>query len=79
LFLKSARVELKFDVFFFPKEFVAHEKFQQLLHKKWGQRDKRVTDGGVQVQGYNIFWSEMTAFGKLAHVLQQVSEEKLEP
>ena len=22
------------------KEFVAHEKFQQLLHKKWGQRDR---------------------------------------
>ena len=22
------------------KEIVAHEKFQQLLHKKWGQRDK---------------------------------------
>ena len=22
------------------KELVAHEKFQQLLHKKWGQRDR---------------------------------------
>ena len=36
------------------KEFVAHEKFQQMLHKKWGQRDRAT--GGSGVRGYNIFW-----------------------
>ncbi len=51
------------------KEFVAHEKFQQLLHKKWGQRDRRP---GTKVQGYNIFWSEMGTFRKFVHAMQQV-------
>ena len=36
------------------QEFVAHEKFQQMLHKKWGQRDR--TAAGRGVKGYNIFW-----------------------
>ena len=34
------------------KEFVAHEKFQQLLHKKWGQRDR------INVSKINISWIE---------------------
>ncbi len=52
------------------KEFVAHEKFQQLLHKKWGQRDRLQWGDGTP--GYNIFWSEMTGFAKSVHVLKQV-------
>lgn len=62
------------------KEFVAHEKFQQLLHKKWGQRDRLHTRGEMIRQGlgnvgtgsYNIFWSEKNSFGKFAHILKQV-------
>ena len=52
------------------KEFVAHEKFQQLLHKKWGQRDRLQWGDGIP--GYNIFWSEMSTFAKAVHVLTQV-------
>ncbi len=51
------------------KEFVAHEKFQQLLHKKWGQRDRlQLSDA----PGYNIFWSEMGSFRKIIHIFKQV-------
>ncbi len=60
------------------KGFVAHEKFQQLLHKKWGQRDRlQWSDamGGVQ-QGYNIFWSEMSKFKKAMHIFKQVILER---
>ena len=35
------------------KELVAHEKFQQLLHKKWGQRD-RVHYGEWELQNLDI-------------------------
>ena len=42
------------------KEFVAHEKFQQMLHKKWGQRDRALPVGGSGVRGYNIFWYGIT-------------------
>eukprot|EP00095_Tigriopus_kingsejongensis_P000985 maker-scaffold39_size501901-snap-gene-2.9 protein:Tk00985 transcript:maker-scaffold39_size501901-snap-gene-2.9-mRNA-1 annotation:"short transient receptor potential channel 5" len=51
------------------KEFVAHEKFQQLLHKKWGQRDRLQSSN---VPSYNIFWSEKSTFSKILHILQQV-------
>ena len=51
------------------KELVAHEKFQQLLHKKWGQRDR--VHYGDEIR-YNIFWSEMSKLQKLAHLLKQV-------
>ena len=33
------------------KEFVAHEKFQQLLHKKWGQRDRMQLTGNSHDSG----------------------------
>jgi len=51
------------------KEIVAHEKFQQLLHKKWGQRDRVQYGDDIR---YNIFWSEMGKLQKLGHVLKQV-------
>ena len=51
------------------KELVAHEKFQQLLHKKWGQRDR--IHYGDEIR-YNIFWSEMSKLQKLAHFLKQI-------
>ena len=51
------------------KELVAHEKFQQLLHKKWGQRDR--VHYGDEIR-YNIFWSEMSKLQKFAHFLKQV-------
>jgi len=51
------------------KEFVAHEKFQQLLHKKWGQRDRLQWKN---TPSYNIFWSEMTGLAKFIHVLKQI-------
>ncbi len=55
------------------KEFVAHEKFQQLLHKKWGQRDRlQISDGAP---GYNIFWSEMAPISKAVHILKQVKND----
>jgi len=50
------------------KEIVAHEKFQQLLHKKWGQRDKIHYGDDIR---YNIFWSEMSKVQKLGHVIKQ--------
>ena len=52
------------------KEFVANEKFQQLLHKKWGQRDR--VHYGDEIR-YNIFWSEMSKFQKLLHFFKQVA------
>ncbi|XP_059082516.1 short transient receptor potential channel 5-like isoform X3 [Tigriopus californicus] len=51
------------------KEFVAHEKFQQLLHKKWGQRDRLQSSN---VPSYNIFWSEKSSLSKAIHILLQV-------
>ena len=51
------------------KEFVAHEKFQQMLHKKWGQRDRLQWK---DTQSYNIFWSEMNAVAKIIHIIKQV-------
>ena len=51
------------------KELVAHEKFQQLLHKKWGQRDR--VHYGDEIR-YNIFWSEMSKLQKFAHFLKQI-------
>jgi len=51
------------------KEFVAHEKFQQLLHKKWGQRDRLQWKN---TPSYNIFWSEMSGLGKFVHFLKQM-------
>lgn len=50
------------------KEFVAHEKFQQLLHKKWGQRDRIQWKN---TPSYNIFWSEMNSWAKAVHVVKQ--------
>jgi len=50
------------------KEIVAHEKFQQLLHKKWGQRDRIHYGDDIR---YNIFWSEMSKLQKLLHVIKQ--------
>ena len=50
------------------KEFVAHEKFQQMLHKKWGQRDRLQWK---DTPSYNIFWSEMKGPGKLFHIIKQ--------
>ena len=68
------------------KEIVAHEKFQQLLHKKWGQRDKIHYGDDIRCSlsqelsftsrvllRYNIFWSEMSKVQKLGHVIKQVS------
>ena len=62
------------------KEFVAHEKFQQLLHKKWGQRDRMQSKDYYRHRkhnsstpaSYNIFWSEMTSFAKFVHIIKQV-------
>lgn len=51
------------------KEFVAHEKFQQLLHKKWGQRDRVHYGDDIR---YNIFWAEMGKFQKFVHFLSQI-------
>lgn len=51
------------------KEIVAHEKFQQLLHKKWGQRDRVHYGDDIR---YNIFWSEMGKLQKLGHVVKQI-------
>jgi len=51
------------------KELVAHEKFQQLLHKKWGQRDR--VHYGDEIR-YNIFWSEMSKLQKFSHLLKQI-------
>jgi hypothetical protein len=51
------------------KEFVAHEKFQQMLHKKWGQRDRLQWK---DTPSFNIFWSEMNKPAKLFHILKQV-------
>jgi len=51
------------------KEIVAHEKFQQLLHKKWGQRDR--VHYGDEIR-YNIFWSEMSKLQKLMHFFKQM-------
>jgi len=51
------------------KEIVAHEKFQQLLHKKWGQRDRVHYGDDIR---YNIFWSEMGKLQKFAHFMKQV-------
>ena len=51
------------------KEFVAHEKFQQMLHKKWGQRDRLQWK---DTPSYNIFWSEMNAIEKLVHIIKQI-------
>ena len=51
------------------KELVAHEKFQQLLHKKWGQRDR--VHYGDEIR-YNIFWSEMSKIQKAGHLLKQL-------
>jgi len=51
------------------KELVAHEKFQQLLHKKWGQRDR--VHYGDEIR-YNIFWSEMSKIQKLVHFFKQM-------
>ena len=51
------------------KEFVAHEKFQQMLHKKWGQRDRLQWK---DTPSYNIFWSEMNGLGKIAHIIKQI-------
>jgi len=51
------------------KEIVAHEKFQQLLHKKWGQRDR--VHYGDEIR-YNIFWSEMSKLQKLVHFFKQM-------
>jgi len=52
------------------KEFVAHEKFQQLLHKKWGQRDRVHYGDDIR---YNIFWAEMGKFQKFVHFLSQIA------
>jgi transient receptor potential cation channel subfamily C protein 6 len=52
------------------KEFVAHEKFQQLLHKKWGQRDRVHYGDDIRV---NIFWAEMGKFQKIGHCLKQLA------
>ena len=51
------------------KEFVAHEKFQQILHKKWGQRDR---NQWKHTPSYNILWSEKNALAKVTHVFQQI-------
>lgn len=51
------------------KEIVAHEKFQQLLHKKWGQRDRVHYGDDIR---YNCFWSEMKPAGKLFHFFKQL-------
>ena len=51
------------------KELVAHEKFQQLLHKKWGQRDR--VHYGDELR-YNIFWSEMSKIQKFVHFFKQM-------
>ncbi|XP_023347418.1 uncharacterized protein LOC111716208 [Eurytemora carolleeae] len=51
------------------KELVAHEKFQQLLHKKWGQRDRVHYADDIR---FNIFWSEMGKTQKLCHFLKQI-------
>merc|ERR1712106_414573 len=52
------------------KEIVAHEKFQQLLHKKWGQRDR--VHYGDEIR-YNIFWSEMSKLQKFVHFFKQMA------
>merc|ERR1739838_901996 len=54
------------------KEFVAHEKFQQMLHKKWGQRDRLHWKNTPSEYKYNIFWSEMTTLSKLTHIVKQM-------
>jgi len=54
------------------KEFVAHEKFQQMLHKKWGQRDRMQWKNSPSEYKYNIFWSEMSTPTKLAHIVKQM-------
>lgn len=51
------------------KEFVAHEKFQQMLHKKWGQKDRLQWK---DTPSYNIFWSEMNQVSKLIHIIKQI-------
>jgi len=51
------------------KEIVAHEKFQQLLHKKWGQRDR--VQYGDEIR-FNIMWSEMGKLQKMLHFLKQI-------
>lgn len=51
------------------KEFVAHEKFQQMLHKKWGQRDRLQWK---DTPSYNIFWSEMKPPAKIMHIIKQI-------
>jgi len=51
------------------KEIVAHEKFQQLLHKKWGQRDRVHYGDDIR---YNIFYSEMSKLQKLIHFFKQM-------
>ena len=51
------------------KDFVAHEKFQQMLHKKWGQRDRLQWK---DTPSYNIFWTEMNALTKLTHMFKQM-------
>ena len=50
------------------KSIVAHEKFQQLLHKKWGQRDRVQYGDSMR---YNVFWSEMGTLQKILHILKQ--------
>ena len=52
------------------KNFVAHEKFQQMLHKKWGQRDKLMQS--TDTVSYNIFWSEMSSPAKFWHGIKQI-------
>lgn len=52
------------------KNFVAHEKFQQLLHKKWGQRDRLAQH--ADSPNYNIFWTEKSFLQKVFHMLKQV-------
>merc|ERR1712106_544366 len=50
------------------KDIVAREKFQQLLHKKWGQRDRVQYGDSMR---YNVFWSEMGTLQKIMHILKQ--------
>ncbi len=51
------------------KHFVAHEKFQQMLHKRWGQRDRLQWN---DTPSYNIFWSEKSSLAKAFHLAQQL-------
>ena len=43
-----------------------------MLHKKWGQRDRLHWKNTPSEYKYNIFWSEMTTFSKLTHIVKQM-------